>query len=198
MKKAIVYMIAVLFAAISLPLAAAEPIWTIDKAHSKVGFTVSHLGLSSVDGRFSKYDGTVTADGDGRVSAVSAVVQVSSINTGNDDRDTHLRAPDLFDAQKYPTITMKTETVNWSGNNLSGKATLTIKGQALTVRYSGKRTGKKVVTENGKEMVRVGYVVKTKVERSRFGLDFGGASEAFGLVGKTVDITINVEIVRPQ
>lgn len=198
MKTAISYLVFAFTVVFSLPLAAAEPAWTIDKAHSKVGFTVSHMGLSSVDGRFSNYDGTVTADGEGRVSAVSAVVQVSSINTGNDDRDIHLRSADLFNAPKYPTITMNTETVKWSGNSLSGKATLTIMGKALTVRYNGKLTGKKVVTENGKQMVRAGYVVTTKVNRDQFGLNFGGASEAFGLVGKTVDITINVEIVRPQ
>jgi polyisoprenoid-binding protein YceI len=180
-----------------LNVKAAEPSWTIDKAHSRIGFSVSHMGLSTVDGRFTKYDGTVAADNDGRASAVSAVIQVQSINTDNEDRDNHLRSPELFDVKANPTITMKTETVDWKGDRLSGNAKLTIKGKTREVQYVGGRTGKKVVTDNGKETLRVGYTVSCEIDRSQFGLNFGTAAETFGLVGKTVTITINVEITRP-
>jgi len=197
MKKGIEFAIAALSLLVSLSARAADPAWTVDKAHSRVGFEVSHLGLSSVEGTFSKYEGTVIADAEGKVRSVSAVVQVSSIHTGNDDRDTHLRSAELFNVVKYPEIRMTTKTVNWKGKQLSGKAVLTIKGKTMDVKYRGTLTGKKTLDERGRKVLRVGYAVTTEIDRTAFGIEFGSAAETFGLVGKTVEIQISVEITRP-
>ncbi len=175
---------------------AANPVWTIDKDHSRVGFSVSHLGVSTVEGTFSLYDGEVTADESGRVTSVRATVQVKSIDTANDNRDASLRAPDFFDVAKYPTISMQTESAKWTGNRVAGKAKLTIKGTTRQIQYSGILTGKRTVEEGGRKVMRVGYTVTAKIKRSDFGLRFGGAAEAFGLVGETVNIKVTVEITR--
>ena len=102
--KSIVFTVATLFA---LSASYAQT-WTADKAHAKVGFTVTHLMLTEVDGNFKNYEAKITA---AKPDLSDAVVEfsadVNSINTENDRRDTHLKSPDFFDAAKYPTITFK-------------------------------------------------------------------------------------------
>jgi polyisoprenoid-binding protein YceI len=183
---------------ISLNATAAEATWSVDKAHSRVGFSVKHFGINTVYGTFSKYDAEVVADDKGRVSKVSAKVAAASIDTDIEKRDDHLRSPELFDVAKYPDIRMTTTSIRWNGKKLSGKADLTIKGKTVKVAFSGKLTGTRTVTANGKNELRAGYEVSAKIDRTKFGLDFGGMTEALGMVGDTVTISLNIEIARPM
>jgi polyisoprenoid-binding protein YceI len=187
------------FIASAMPgLSRAEALsWSVDSAHSRVGFSVTHFGINTVYGSFTKYDAVVIADASGKLGEVTATVHVASINTGNEKRDGHLRAPDLFHVAQYPTIEVTAKKINWSGKKLSGTASMTIKGKSLPVRFTGRLTGTKTVTENGKQVMRAGYVVSAEINRTKFGLDFGGITEALGMVGEAVTITLNIETTRP-
>jgi polyisoprenoid-binding protein YceI len=171
--------------------------WSVDRAHSRVGFSVKHFGINTVHGVFSKYDAEVKADASGKLSAVNATVYVKSINTQNETRDEHLREPELFNVAKFPTIEMKTKSIKWNGNKMSGIAALTIKGKTRSVKFKGARTGTKSVTEKGKKVLRAGYKVSARIDRNQFGIVFGGMTEGLGMVGETVTISLNIETTRP-
>jgi len=172
--------------------------WTVDHAHTRVGFSVTHLGINTVQGVFKKFDADVAADGStGKLSAVSATVTVASIDTGVDARDDHLRGPDLFNVKAYPTMRLETTRITWNGNSFSGTAKLTMKDVTKQVRFKGRLVGVKTVTIRGKTEKRAGYRVTASVNREAFGLKFGAFSEGLSLVGETVDITLDAEIVKP-
>lgn len=171
--------------------------WRVDKAHSRVGFTVKHMGINKVHGVFKRYQATVKADREtGKLSAVNATVDVASIDTETKKRDEHLRAPDLFNVAAFPKMTLKTGAINWQGNSFGGWAKLTIKGKTQSVKYSGKLTGLKQVTEEGRKTLRAGYTVTAKINRKKFGLVFGKMSEGFSMVGETITITLDIETIR--
>src|SRR4051812_34425432 len=101
MKKVSIFMAALLMSA-----AAYAQTWTVDKAHAKLGFTVTHLMVNDVDGMFKTFDATITATKPDFSDAVfSMTAQTSSISTDNEQRDAHLKSADFFDAEKNPTIT---------------------------------------------------------------------------------------------
>jgi polyisoprenoid-binding protein YceI len=171
--------------------------WKVDKNHSRVGFTVTHMGINDVHGVFKKYDATIIADkSTGKLSAVTASVEVASIDTDIDKRDEHLRSQEIFNAKAYPKMTIETGTINWKGKSFSGWAKLTIKGKTQPVKYSGKLTGLKEVTEDGKKVLRVGYHVTAKINRKKFGIVFGRFSEGLSMVSEMVTIKLDIETVR--
>src|SRR5947208_15833200 len=92
--------------------------WQIDPAHTTAGFTVRHMGISNVHGRFVKTSGSATVDdGDITKSSVNATMDVNSIDTGNESRDNDLKSPNYFDAAQFPTITFKSKSVSKNGDN---------------------------------------------------------------------------------
>jgi polyisoprenoid-binding protein YceI len=95
--------------------------YKIDPAHTSVGFTIAHLVISEVNGRFDDVTGTITADSNALVAA-SATIQVKSIDTAIKKRDDHLRSPDFFDAEKFPTITFESTKVE--KNQITGNFTM--------------------------------------------------------------------------
>jgi polyisoprenoid-binding protein YceI len=171
--------------------------WRVDSAHTRVGFSVSHLGINTVHGAFKKYSAEIVADDNGKLSSVTAEVSVASVDTGIDGRDDHLRAEDVFNVAKYPKMTLETDSIVWNGNHFTGKAALTIKSTTRTVKFKGKKKGVKTVTAEGKSEKRVGYAVEAVVNRKHFDIAFGGFSEGLGMVGETVKIILDVEVVRP-
>lgn len=174
-----------------------DVVWEVDHNHTRVGFTVTHLGINEVQGVFKKFDATVKADAKtGKLSSVTASVDVASIDTDIDKRDEHLRSAEIFNVAKYPKMTLRTGAINWKGDTFSGWAKLTIKGKTHAVKYSGKRTGLREMTEDGKKVRRAGYKVTATINRKKFGLEFGNFSEGLSMVGETVTIQLNVETVR--
>jgi len=171
--------------------------WSIDKAHSRIGFTVVHLGINTVYGAFKKYDAVLNVDENGKLSSVTAKVEVASIDTGIDARDDHLRAPDLFDVKKFPKMLLVADKIKWKDNSFSGTAKLTIKNKTANVSYSGKMSGVKSVTMNGKTSHRVAYQVKATINRKQFGLTFGGFSEGLSMVSESVTIVLDVALTKP-
>lgn len=128
---------AFIFAVLSWQFAIAQTpsVWTLDKAHSKVGFTVTHHMISEVDGYFGSYEGTMTSAKEDFSDAVFELkIQTASLTTLFEMRDNHLKSPDIFDVEKYPTIVFKsTELKQIAGNRYKLTGNLTMKATTLPV-----------------------------------------------------------------
>lgn len=183
---------------LATPANAQEASWDLDAAHSTVGFTVRHLGISKVRGRFTKVDEVaVQADAKtGKLSAVKATVAVASVDTGIAKRDEHLRAPDFFDAARFPTLTFVSKAVTIKGDAVEVRGDLTIKGNTRSVVLSGEYLGVRKVNFGGGDQLRAGYSLAAEINRKEFGLSFGGVTEGVSMVSDTVRIELEVEIAH--
>jgi len=170
--------------------------WKIDAAHTGINFSVRHMVVSKVRGRFGKYTGTLTLDdADITRSSVEVSIDASSIDTGVADRDTHLRSPDFFDVEKFPELrflSQRIERVDDTRYRIVGELTIRdVKREvSLDVEYGGR--GK---DPWGNE--RIGFVAKTSLDRRDFGLTWNQVLEAGGiLVGDRVEIELDVQAVK--
>jgi polyisoprenoid-binding protein YceI len=171
--------------------------WQFDAVHSRVGFSVRHLGISKVSGEFKSVKAKVAADaGTGRVSSIEATVDVASITTGVDARDNHLRSPDFFDAAKFPFLTVKADRISWKGDRLSGTAQMTIKGVTRSVPFEGEYLGVQKANMGQGDQLRAGYSMTATINRKDFGLGFNAIVEGAAVVSDQVAITVDVELFR--
>jgi polyisoprenoid-binding protein YceI len=169
--------------------------WTLDPAHSSVGFAIRHLGVSKVRGRFGKFDATVrvaeTLDG----SAIEAVVELDSVDTGNSDRDAHLRSADLLHVERRPTMTFRSTGISGTGNDWTLIGDLTIGDVTgpleLEVEFGG-------IEEFPGGARHAGFEARGELRRSDFGLDFALPPGTAKLLGDVVKIDIDVQFVEPQ
>lgn len=169
--------------------------WELDKVHSEVGFSVKHLGVSKVQGRFTEFDGKIKADPKtGKLEAVEATVKAASVNTGLEPRDKHLKGPDFFDVAKYPTLTMKTKSLKWDGDKFKGTASLTMKGVTKDVLFTGELVGAQPVNFGAGAKMHAGYSVQAQINRQEFGLKFNGLAEGVKMVDDIVRIELEVEV----
>lgn len=190
MKKLILATAALLL--VSASSFAQTQTWKPDKVHSKVGFSVSHLVVSEVEGKFSDYDVTLTTDAKGKLEKVDAVIKVASITTDNVDRDKHLKSDDFFAVEKYPELTFVSKSIKASGKN-GYKVTgdLTMRGVTKSVTLNTKFNGQ---IKDPWGNTKSGWVATTTVNRFDYGLQWNNALEAGGLVvGKDVDISLKLE-----
>ena len=166
--------------------------WTIDKNHSKIGFSVTHMVISSVEGNFKDYESTAETYDNGELKSVQAVIKTKSINTDNDQRDTHLRSDDFFNSDKYPEMKFVSKSIENKGDNtykITGD--LTIRDVTKTVTLDAKLNGKVVDTWGN---TRMGWYAQTTIDRFDYNLKWNAVIEAGGLVvGKDVTIKINAE-----
>jgi len=177
--------------------ATAVTTWNIDPAHSVAEFKVKHMMISNVKGSFPKVSGVLAFDEtDLSKSSVEASIDVSSIHTRDEQRDGHLKSPDFFDVEKYPTMTFKSTKVTATG---AGEGT--VEGD-LTIRDVTKKVVFTVEgpTEPGKDPwgnTRIGVSATTKISRKDFGLVWNAALETGGvLVGDDVTITLDVQFIK--
>ena len=171
--------------------------WKIDSAHSSADFKVKHMMISNVKGQFCGISGTLTEHTtDSSLSSVEATIDVATLNTGDAQRDGHLKSPDFFDAEKYPTMTFKSTSVTKKGDGeYSVTGDLTIHGttQAATFAVEGPSAPGKDPWGN----TRIGLSATTKINRKNFGLSWNSALETGGvLVGEEVTITLDVELIK--
>lgn len=174
--------------------ALADDTYKVDPQHSSVTFSVRHLGIASVKGVFREFEGSAVLDGE-TLKEASGTIQVASVDTGVDKRDDHLRTPDFFDAEKYPTITFKTRSVE-SGDN--GQPVLvadfTMRDVTKELRIPVKMS--KPVTDPWGG-VRVGFEGKAKLNRKDYGISYNEVLESGVMaVGEEVEIEINTEVVK--
>ncbi len=194
MKRLAALAAAVLFA----PSAALAGNWTIDGAHSTAGFAVRHMMVSKAKGQFNKITGKIALDEkDLTKSTVEATIDVASIDTNNTKRDEHLRSPDFFDVEKFPSITFKSTKVEKKGKDaLKVTGDLTLHGVTKSVVLETTLTGPS--TNPWGQQVR-GIEAKTKLNRKDFGLTWNKGLETGGvLVGEEVEISIDAEVNPEQ
>jgi len=178
----------------SLALAEAAT-WNIDPSHTQANFTVRHMVISNVKGEFQSTKGVVKIDDkDLAKSMVDVTIDAASIHTREDKRDAHLRSPDFFDVERYPTITFKSTKVEKAGGDrYKVTGDLTMHGVTKPVVLDA------ALTPEVKGMmgeVRRGAQATTRVNRQEYGLKWNKMLEAGPLVGDDVAIEINAELIK--
>jgi polyisoprenoid-binding protein YceI len=174
---------------------AAPAVWTIDNTHSGVGFQIRHF-VSKVRGKFKDVKGTITADESAWQDAVVDVeISTASISTDNDRRDAHLRSPDFFAADSFPTIRFRSTRIERNGDNARIHGDLTMRGVTRPVVLDGTLTGVMKSAQGD----RVGFEASTTINRVDYGVKWNRAAEAGGaMLGDEVKIEINIEAVRAR
>src|SRR5687767_6423477 len=156
--------------------------YAIDASHSGVEFSVRHLGLSKVRGRFPSFSGEITIAEEPTASSVEVSIDIASVDTRDEGRDTHLRSADFFDAEQFPAMTFRSTGVRPAGSEWKVDGELTIRGTTrpvvLDVEFEGSATD-----PWGND--RIGFSASAEVNREDFGLTWNQALETGGvLVGK--------------
>jgi polyisoprenoid-binding protein YceI len=171
--------------------------WKLDPAHSHAEFKVKHMMISNVKGSFSGLSGVLTENpADPAQSSVDASIDINSVNTGDAQRDAHLKSADFFDAEKYPTMTFKSTSVKPNGDggyNVTGD--LSIHGQTRQQIFVV--DGPSAPAKDPWGNTRIGLSATTKISRKDFGLNWNAALETGGiLVGDDVNITLEVQFIK--
>jgi polyisoprenoid-binding protein YceI len=176
----------------------AQTKWNFDDSHTNVGFEVDHMLITTVEGEFNKYEGTVTTDGESFKDAkINFTIDVASINTDNEKRDNHLKSDDFFNAEKFPKITFKGKSMEQvEGNDWKLVGDLTIrdvtKEVELDVDFKGQVQGPWGNT-------RVGFDISGVINRFDYNLKWNKVLEAGGLVvGEDVTINIDVQLIKEK
>ncbi|HEX9690875.1 MAG TPA: YceI family protein [Gemmatimonadales bacterium] len=170
--------------------------WEVDPAHTQVEFEVKHMMFAKVRGRFTDVAGSLAIgpEGENALSRASVVIRAGSIDTGQTQRDEHLRSPDFFDAERFPELTFESRAVIRDGDHLVIPGALTIRDVTREVELEVEETGEGI-DPWGNE--RIGFAAKTTIDRRDFGLTWNQALEAGGiLVGNEVRIRIEVQAIR--
>lgn len=172
--------------------------WNVDKMHSSVKFSVSHLVISEVDGSFKIFDGSIVAGKEDFSDAkINFTVDVNSINTDNTSRDGHLKGDDFFNAEKYPAMTFtSTSFKKKSGNMYELTGNMTVRDITKKVTFAVKYGG---TTKDPYGNVKAGFKATGSINRLEYGLKWNTLTEAGGaVVGADVDLTINLEMVQAK
>lgn len=202
---------AALFAlAVALPAAAAVQTYALDQAHTNVGFSVKHLGISNVLGHFDDFSGTILFDEDNpSQSKVDVTVQTKSVNTGNSRRDDHLRSGDFFESEKYPEMKFVSTSIKFTVPGAGAKAKaaakaaqgseprkfvltgdLTLHGVTKPVVLTGEYLGK---AKMGTDMTKVAFTARGTINRQDYGVAWNKMMEATRVVSDEVQINLEVE-----
>ncbi len=168
----------------------AQSTWKVDKAHSGVNFAISHLMISEVTGNFTEFDITATANDSFNDPSFEVEIKATSINTENERRDDHLRNPDFFEVETYPTITFKSTSTQKTGEK-TFKVTgdLTMHGVTKPVTFDGKLIG--IITDQRSNKLKAGLKLTGSVNRIAFNVGKEGAT-----LGNEVDFTVNLEMAQ--
>jgi polyisoprenoid-binding protein YceI len=168
--------------------------WTVDAAHSRVGFTVRHLMVSKVRGSFTKFSGSVTVGEDKLASTVVAEVDMTSIATGDDNRDNHLRTGDFFDVAAHPTMTFRSTGITADGGDYVLAGELTIKGISQPVTFELEFEG---VSPDPWGGTRAGFSAETEISRKDWGLEYNAVLETGGVViSDKVKLELDIQVVK--
>jgi len=173
--------------------------WNIDPQHSEVGFEIKHMMFAKVRGRFEAVEGTIVLGPEDAIeqSRVEVLLQAGSINTGQAQRDEHLRSADFLDVERFPTLSFASTSVRREGSGeLRVEGNLTMHGVTRDVELVGVETGRGS-DPWGHE--RVGFAAETTIDRRDFGLTWNQALEAGGvLVGTEVKIRLEIQAIRQE
>lgn len=186
---------AIFCAALSGSVIRAADTYTIDPAHSTVGFAITHMVINTVHGKFNEFSGTLTLDNI-KVQEATGTIQAKSIDTGVERRDNDLRSPNFFDVAKFPTITFQSKRVETQGDQTVLVGDFTMHG--VTKEVSLPVTVKGPIKDPWGN-TRIGFQARAKLNRKDYGLKYSQALETGGLVvGDEVDLEINAEAVKAK
>jgi polyisoprenoid-binding protein YceI len=164
--------------------------WNIDAVHSEVGFSVRHMMVSKVRGRFTAFSGQIVTGTDPTASSVTAEIELASINTGNEQRDEHIRSADFFEVETYPTMTYRSTGVRAVDGEYIVDGELTLKGVTKNVSLNLELNGFGPDPYGG---TRAGFTATGDISRSEFNVSFN-APMANGGVVVSDKVTLHLEI----
>jgi polyisoprenoid-binding protein YceI len=179
--------------ALAAPLAMAQSTtWVSDQPHSEVQFSITHMGISHVSGRFGKVAATVVYnDADATKSTVSATIDLTTVDTGEAARDTHLKSPDFFDVTANPNATFTSTSVVKDGSGLKVTGNFTLHGVTKPVVLDVEGPAGPVQGMDHKP--HAGFTATTTIHRTDFGI---GSKFPAAVVGDDVKLTIDLEVVK--
>jgi polyisoprenoid-binding protein YceI len=195
MKKLITPIAAAL---LMVSAASAQVNWKVDASHSKLGFSVVHLAVSETEGKFKVFNGTAASktEMDFTDAKIDFTADAASINTEDEKRDGHLKSPDFFDVEKFPTITFKSTSMKPTGKGATSyvlEGDLTMHGVTKKVKFTAIGAAKTVKDPYGN--IKNGFKVSGTINRKDFGLGWNAALEAGGVVvSEEVKIDLNIEL----
>ncbi len=167
--------------------------WTIDGLHSEVGFSVRHMMVSKVRGKFTKFTGELVTGASLLDSSVTAEIELASIDTGSEQRDGHLRSADFFDTENHPQMTYRSTGLRADGDDYVLDGELSIKGVTKSVPLKLELNGFGPDAYGG---TRAGFSATGHINRSDFGITYNAAIEGGGVVvSDRVDIHLEIEAV---
>ncbi|MEY2448623.1 MAG: hypothetical protein QOH79_2099 [Acidimicrobiaceae bacterium] len=167
--------------------------WTIDPVHSEVGFTVRHMMVSKVRGKFGTFGGDIVTGENPLESSVTAEIDLSSIDTGNPDRDNHIRSADFFEVDAHKVMTYRSTGIRVEGDDYILDGELSLKGVTKQVPLRLELGGFGPDPYGG---TRAGFTASGEIKRSDFGVDFNAVLETGGVVvGDKVSLQLEIEAV---
>jgi polyisoprenoid-binding protein YceI len=178
----------------SLPLRPGR--WALDPFHSSVGFTIRHLGVAKVRGRFASFDVDVNVGSTLTETSVTATIDLASVDTGNADRDAHVRAPDMLDVANRPSMTFRSTGLSGASDDWRVEGELTIgaitQPVVLVVEFGG-------LQEFPGGPRHAGFEARTEIRRSDFGLDLSlPAGVGSALLGDVVKVELDIQLLEPS
>ncbi|MFF1384228.1 YceI family protein [Arthrobacter sp. NPDC058288] len=178
----------------TLPQGITPGIWTLDMSHSEIGFTVRHAGISKVRGRFTDASAEAHVGTSLSASSLHATVKTASFESGDANRDAHVRGADFFDVEQFPEMTFRATGIEGDGEDYTVTGDLTIRGITKPVELEVEFTG---VAVDPFGATRAGFSAEAEISRKEFGLTWNAALEAGGLlVSDKVKINVEAALVK--
>jgi polyisoprenoid-binding protein YceI len=168
--------------------------WNIDPVHSEVGFSVRHMMVSKVRGRFTKFSGQLVTADDPLQSSVTAEIDLTSINTGQEQRDQHIQSADFFEVETYPTMTYKSTGIRLEDGEYILDGDLTLKGVTRNVPLRLELQG---FGEDAYGGYRAGFTATGELNRGDFNVNFNAPLQNGGVVvGEKIQLQLEIEAVK--
>ena len=167
--------------------------WAVDTNHSAVNFTIRHLGVSKVRGRFTAFEADVVVGETLATTSVTATIQVASVETGNADRDAHVLAPDMLDVAVRPTLAFRSTAITGEGSDWELAGELTIGDVTSPVTLAVELGGVEVFPADG--VRHAGFEATTQIRRQDFGLI---PSVPSAMLGDVIKIELDLQLLEPE
>ncbi len=169
--------------------------WALDPMHSELQFKIRHLMITNVTGQFTQFTVNAETEGDDFSTAkINFSAEVASVNTNNEQRDGHLKSPDFFDAEQFPTMTFESTEVAKKGSDLTVTGNLTMHGITGPVTLDVELGG---IQQDPYGQTKAGFEITGKINRKDFGLTWGAVTETGGvMLGDDVKLVANIQLVK--
>lgn len=178
----------------TLPQGLTPGVWTLDMSHSEIGFSVRHAGISKVRGRFKEATAEARVGDSLADASLHASIKTASFDSGDANRDNHVRGADFFDVEKYPDMTFRATGIRGDGEDYVLTGDLTIRDVTKPVDLEVEFTG---IAVDPFGATRAGFSAETDISRKEFGLTWNAALEAGGLlVSDKVKISLEAAMVK--